>query len=183
MALVVGTNSYASLADADTYFLDSIRGLTWAAYTSDMRSSGLVEATRVLERQKWKGEKEISSQALAFGRTGLTGTEGEDLTPAETLAVASEGQFEYAFALLADASLLDSNDATGTNVKAMKAGSASMEFFRATDGARFPVIVMDILGMFLASSGAALGVTPTVSGTCVETGFADRDAFGYTGPL
>ena len=183
MALTVGLNSYKSLADADAYFLDSIRGGTWAAYTADMRSSGLVEATRVLERQKWKGEKEISTQALAFGLTGLTGTEGESLTPAETLDIAGEGQFEYAFALLADATILDSNDATGTNIKQLKAGSAGIEYFRATKGSRFPVIVMDILGAFLLSSGAALGVTPTVDGTCVESGFTDRDAFGYTGPL
>ena len=183
MALVVGTNSYASLADADAYFLDSIRASMWVAYTADMRSAGLVEATRVLERMKWKGEKEISTQALAFGRTGLTGTEGEALTPAETLITAGEGQFEYALALLNDASILDSSDATGSNIKSMKAGSARMEFFRATTGSRFPVIVMDILGAFLQSGGSMLGLKPTVTGTCNESGFEDRDAYGYNGAL
>lgn len=183
MALVVGTNSYAPRADADTYFADSIRAAQWIAFSEPLRDSGMVEATRVFERQRWRGEKEISTQTLAFGRTGLTGKEGEAVTPAQSLLDISEAQFEYALALLVDASVLESNDATGSNVKSLKAGSAAMEFFRVTTGTRFPVIVTDIIGQYLLGSAAALGVTPCVSGTDIESGFEDRDQFGYRKPL
>jgi len=183
MALVVGTNSYAPRADADTYFADSIRAATWIAFSEPLRDSGMVEATRVLERMRWRGEKEVSTQTLAFPRTGLTGLEGESVTPAQSLLDVSEAQFEYALTLLLDASVLESDDATGSNIKSMKAGSASMEFFRVTQGTRFPVIVMDIIGHYLLGSDAALGLTPCVSGTDVESGFTDKDAFGYRKPL
>ena len=183
MALVVGTNSYASLADADTYFEDSIRGTAWLVFTVAQRSAGLVEATRVFERMKWLGKKTISTQALAYPRDDLKGLEGETVTGAESLLTASEALYEYAFAILSDESMLDSDDATGSNIKSMKAGSARMEFFRATTGSRFPIIIMNIIGRYLASSGSAVGMTPTVCGTDVKSGFSDRHAYGKNGAL
>lgn len=174
MALVVGTNSYASRADADTYFNDSLRKTEWAAYSGSTKDRGLIEATRVFERQVWAGSKEVGSQALAFPRTGLKDKEGESLTGAETLVIVGEAQFEYALVLLADADELNTRDSTGSNVKQVGAGSAKIVFFKATKGARFPVSIMDLIGDWFGGGGSAV-IGGVVSGNCDSSSFTSPD--------
>ncbi len=180
MALIVGTNSLGSREEADAYFADSLRSAFWSAYNGTLKDQGLVEATRVLERQGWQGSKEVPEQVLSFPRTQLT-CRGESVTPEDSLALAKEAQFEYALALLMDPSMLNNTDATGTNTKRLKAGSAEIEFFRSTRGTRFPVIIQDIIGCFL-DSGLAFsgGITPEVSGTDAESSFDDPRKYGLT---
>ncbi len=173
MALVVGTNSYASRADADAYFNDSLRKAEWAAYGGSTKDRGLIEATRVFERQVWAGSKEVPSQTLAFPRTGLLDKEGEALTGAETLVIIGEAQFEYALVLLADSDALNTRDATGSNVKSVGAGSAKIVFFKATKGSRFPLTVTDLVGDWFGGSGAVVG--GFVSGNCDESSFTSPD--------
>jgi len=77
MAFVVETgaglsnsNSYASVASADSYFAD--RGeASWAALTTTAKEQALVKATDYLEqtyRQSWKGFRVLSTQALSWPR-------------------------------------------------------------------------------------------------------------------
>lgn len=175
MALVVGTNSYKARADADAYFNDSLRKEEWAAFSGSTKDRGLIEATRVFERQAWAGTKEVPSQALAFPRTGLVDKDGLALTGAETLDIMGEAQFEYALVLLTDSDALNTRDATGSNVKQVGAGSAKIIFFKATKGSRFPLTVTDLIGDFFGGNkGSAIG--GIVSGNCDSSSFTDRDA-------
>ncbi len=180
MALTVGTNSYGSREEADAYFADSLRNAQWSAFTPEMKDAGLVESTRVFERQGWQGEKADPQQTLAFPRVNLT-CRGEPVSPDESLADIKEAQFEYALTLLVSPAVLNNSDATGTNTKRLKAGSAEIEFFRSTRGTRFPVIIQDIIGCFL-DSGLAFsgGITPEVSGTDAESSFDDPRKYGLT---
>lgn len=167
MALVVGTNSYGSRAEADTYFADSLKADEWKVFTSKKKDQGLVEVTRILERENWLGEKEVPSQLLAFGRTGLT-QHGDDITAAESLTIIKTAQFEYAYALLSDPKLLGKSDATGSNVKSVKGGSARVEFFRATKGGRYPTTVTDIIKEFINGKGGISGSFASGTGDCTE---------------
>ena len=174
MALVVGSNSYGSRAEADAYFADSLRAAQWDAIVNATKDQGLIEATRVFERQTWAGEKEVPSQDLAFGRTGLTDKEGVSLTPAETLEVAKEAQFEYALVLITDSSALSTRDATGSNIKKLEAGSAKVTYFKRTKGTRFPLTVTDLIGdWFGGDSTTNLG--GSVSGNCDSSSFTEPD--------
>lgn len=174
MALVVGSNSYGSRAEADAYFNDSLRKATWAAVVNATKDQGLIEATRVFERQAWAGEKEVPSQDLAFGRTGLTDKDGTALTPAETLEVAKEAQFEYALYLITDPAALGTREATGSNIKKLEAGSAKVTYFKATKGTRFPLTVTDLIGdWFGGDKGSAIG--GVVSGNCDSSSFTNPD--------
>ena len=174
MALVVGSNSYGSRAEADAYFNDSLRKATWAAIANTTKDQGLIEATRVFERQAWAGEKEIPSQDLAFGRTGLTDAEGNSITADESLEIMKEAQFEYALVLISDPAALSTRDATGSNTKKVEAGSAKITYFKATKGSRFPLVVTDLIGGFLGgNAGTTLG--GLVSGNCDSSSFTDPD--------
>lgn len=174
MALVVGTNSYKSQADADAYFADSLRAAEWAAIVSDTKDAGLIEATRIFERQTWAGEKEIPSQTLAFGRTGLTDNEGVALTPAETLDVVGEAQFEYALFLITDPTQINNREATGSNIKKLEAGSAKVTYFKRVNGTRFPLTVTDLIGDWFGGKGGTT-IGGVVSGNCDSSSFTTPD--------
>lgn len=174
MALIVGTNSYKSQADADAYFADSLRATEWATIVSGTKDAGLIEATRIFERQTWAGEKEIPSQTLAFGRTGLTDNEGVALTPAETLDVVGEAQFEYALYLITDPTAIGTREATGSNVKKLEAGSAKVTYFKRIKGTRFPLTVTDLIGDWFGGDGGS-NVGGFVSGNCDDSSFTDPD--------
>lgn len=68
------SNSYASVAQADSYFAD--RGNTeWAALTTAAKEQALIKATDFLEatyRSSWKGYRVSSTQALSWPRVEVT---------------------------------------------------------------------------------------------------------------
>lgn len=67
------SNSYASVAQADSYFAD--RGnADWAALTTTIKEQALVKATDFLEatyRSSWKGYRVTSTQALSWPRADV----------------------------------------------------------------------------------------------------------------
>lgn len=80
MALLVETGSgsptaesYASVSDADTYH--AARGnAAWAALSSDSKEVNLRKATEHLEQVylgMWKGDKNLSTQALSWPRSNV----------------------------------------------------------------------------------------------------------------
>lgn len=178
MALVVGSNSYGSQAEADTYFADSINNSIWTAFSSTQKDQGLVTATRQLELQAWAGEKEVPSQDLDFPRVGLTDCEGNSVSAAESLEIAKEGEFEYALALLQDPSLLNSTNTTGTNTKKIEAGSAKITFFRPQSGSKYPLQVLTIMNCFFLGNSSSAATSMSVSGNCDSSSFTNDKSNG-----
>jgi len=71
MTLVVGTNTYINLADADIYFNNRFGSATWLGMTDALKEQALVSATRLLDNYSdWIGEKTEEDQALQFPRNG-----------------------------------------------------------------------------------------------------------------
>jgi hypothetical protein len=74
---VVGANSYATIAQADSYFTD--RGnTTWVAYTDQLKQSALINATdymTVKNAGKWIGVEQFpdNPQGLDFPRMDMAG--------------------------------------------------------------------------------------------------------------
>jgi hypothetical protein len=90
MALVLNTNSYVLIADADTYFETRIDSANWVAATDEIKEQALVTATALIDDNSWIGSAVSSSQALAWprknaiyndDRLGLQVTIAEDETP------------------------------------------------------------------------------------------------------
>lgn len=71
MALVVDTNSYISLADANTYFEDRLNSATWDEATDTDKSKALIQATQIIDQKDFLGYKSVRTQSLKFPRTGL----------------------------------------------------------------------------------------------------------------
>jgi hypothetical protein len=70
MALSKGTNSYVTVAEADTYFLDRIDVAAWTAADEPTKSQALVTATSMLDNLLWTGTAITATQPLAFPRSG-----------------------------------------------------------------------------------------------------------------
>ena len=73
-AIIVGAESYVSLADGDTYHLNNNNG-AWAAATTVARDAALRKGTRYVDsayRLRWKGERvNYQAQALEWPRLNV----------------------------------------------------------------------------------------------------------------
>ena len=68
MALVLNTNSYVELADADEYFDTRIDSAAWFDASDEVKEQALVTATQLIDNHAWIGAAVSSSQALAWPR-------------------------------------------------------------------------------------------------------------------
>lgn len=68
MALVLNTNSYVTIADADTYFETRIDSAEWESADDETKEQALVTATQLIDERHWIGAAVSSSQALAWPR-------------------------------------------------------------------------------------------------------------------
>jgi len=68
MALVLNTNSYVEIADADTYFETRIDSAEWTSATDEIKEQALVTASQLVDNHAWIGSAVSSSQALAWPR-------------------------------------------------------------------------------------------------------------------
>ncbi|MGF9711720.1 DnaT-like ssDNA-binding protein [Paenibacillus naphthalenovorans] len=69
MALIVGTNSYVSVDDADIYFADRLFADKWESATPLDKEKALIMATRKIDMQLLNGRKVDSAQTLQFPRS------------------------------------------------------------------------------------------------------------------
>ncbi|AGK97407.1 DnaT-like ssDNA-binding protein [Clostridium pasteurianum] len=66
--LIVNTNTYISVADADAYFDDRLFSDTWDNTDADTKAKALIMATKKIDRLPIIGRKAIDSQTLQFPR-------------------------------------------------------------------------------------------------------------------
>lgn len=184
MALSVGTNSYGTVDEANAYFDDSLRQVSWAQFSSAVKQQALIEATRYLERMSWNGTKAGgSAQVLSWPRTGTVDKEGDVVSSASVPSDIKAAQFEIALRLALDPDTLDSiDDQTGTNIKQVIAGDVQVMFFRPVTGSKLFSWVKQLLSPYLAStklvSSGALG--GFVGGNSDLSSFSDLGAYGKT---
>ena len=182
-------NIYGLAADANTYFLAHSNADEWRDASTLTKNRALVTAARSFDRQNWVGTPTdlVTPQDLAWPRTGVTDRNGEAVDPNTTPDDVDEGNWEWALDLVKNGAIADATP--GTNTKKTRSSkkvdvitvSTELELFRPTIGetARFPVAVMELIGLFLAGGDEALAFA---SGTDVESGFTDSDTdFGFSG--
>jgi len=68
MPLTVNTNSYVSVANADTYFETRIDSANWTSAAETLKEDALVTSTQIIDNNPWIGSAVSSSQALAWPR-------------------------------------------------------------------------------------------------------------------
>lgn len=127
MALAKGTNSYATVSEADSYFEDRIDVAAWTSANATQKAQALVTATTLLNDLNWIGIAVSDSQTLAFPRTGVYFDPrlGMDIVLDETEVPMRiiTATYELAYHLLNNDGLLDD---TGT-VERISLGSISLD--------------------------------------------------------
>lgn len=155
-------NSYVTLSNANAYHELSLHAANWNDTTTERREQALVTATRMIDRQNWKGQKTDPAQPLAWPRTGVTRNDGSTVDPNTLPPELILATYELALALLDNVAVQSQGD-TGSNIKSLGAGSAQLSFFRPTTGTRFPTIIQELMGQFLSATGLPIG-TAVVKG-------------------
>lgn len=175
--------AYASVAEADAYLnIDPTREASWEALSTDVKGKYLVAATRRLDLLSWQGTKTggEGTQEEAWPRTGVEYSDG---TAVSTTEVPIE--LENATILLAGAISLDTSNSnfgtSGTNVKEAKAGSASVEFFRPSDGNPLQEeTAYQLIKQFLEAASISSDLGALASGTDGTSTFDDIDNWGLS---
>jgi len=151
MALVKGTNSYGTIAEANAYFEDRLDVNAWTVANDTVKSQALVTAANLLNDYNWVGTAISDSQLLAFPR------EGSYFDPRLGLTVSLSGlipsrivnsSYELAYHLLNNDGLLDN---TGT-LKDLQVGSISLNI--RTDPDIIPSIVKKLIKPLLVNAGS-----------------------------
>lgn len=149
---------YADLSTADLYLDAALHADNWRAADVDSQARALVTATRVLDRQRWKGEKVVADQPLSFPRTDMA------ITPEPLLRAADDipldiinASIELALALV-DGLEVQNNQTTNERIRSMSAGSVSISFSRTVAGEvslRFPLIIHELIRRYLAGGDSS----------------------------
>lgn len=168
-------SSFVALATAEQYLAVDTSAIGWAAGDATDRSKWLVQATRILDRQSWRGDKTEAANELAWPRTGISGIDSA------TIPI----QIEQATAELAS-QMANGYDAAGQattaeGIRRQKAGSVEQEFFApgtagVAVGQRFPLPVWELIAPFLEGGGAGELFGGSIStGTCGVRPLARED--------
>jgi hypothetical protein len=86
---------YGTLVAADLYFNERLHIFAWEDATEDQRERALAEASRRIDRLKFRGEKADSTQELEWPRANAIGFEDDEIPEAVKIAT-----YESAYALL-----------------------------------------------------------------------------------
>ena len=158
MAITVGTDTYATLAEADAYA--AARSWTdWAALTTAAKELRLTEAAIYLDTSyAWKGAITSSAQAMSWPRSGVTDLEGRAIASDAYPARLKDAQIELA--RLASTTALVTSDATG-EVSQITAGSVSLTFKdgqTVNEAAKYRPIDRLLTGLYLSRAGLVRNV-------------------------
>ena len=152
MTLTVGTDTYATLAEADAYA--TARSWTdWDALTDAQKEARLTDAATYLDTSyTWKGAITSTAQVMSWPRTGVVDAEGRTLASDAYPEKLKAAQIE--FARLASTALV-TNDAQG-EVKSIQAGSVGITFKDSQtvgEAAKYRSIDRLLTGLYVARAG------------------------------
>ena len=143
MALVVGVNSYVTVAEADAYFGDRLDVDAWTTAGDTLKSQSLTTAAMMLDGLRWLGEAVDVNQPMAFPRRMefLDPMLNLWVRPSETEIPIrlKRASFELAYHLLNNDGLLDE---TGS-VADMTVGTIEMK--RIYNAPRLPAVVSNLI--------------------------------------
>lgn len=152
MALTKGSNSYATVAEADAYFGDRLDVAAWTSATELQKAQALVTATSLLNELPWTGVAVSDSQMLSFPRSGVYFDPrlGKDITLAEDQVPTRivTATYELAYHLLNNDGLLDD---TGT-VQNLSLGSISLT--KVLNANKIPMVVRNLIKPLQYNSGS-----------------------------
>lgn len=149
MALVKGSNSYATVQEADIYFEDRLDVAAWTEADDEQKSKALVTATSYLDTLNWLGYVDDEAQKLRFPAVGTyfdpKFNRQMPLNPVPQRII--QATFELAYHFLNNDGLLDE---TGSVVDLQV---SSIQLTRVVAPSKMPSFVKTIINPILQNSG------------------------------
>lgn len=135
-------DSYTTVAEADTYHDNHLYATDWTGATTANQEKALKMATRILdEKIDWSGSKSTSSQALAWGRTGVE-DDGYSVSSSIIPNPIKNATSEFARHLLGSDLTVD---AQGKGLDSLAVGSITLSFDKTDTAGVIPSIVQEML--------------------------------------
>lgn len=145
------SNSYATLAEAETYFEGRSGASSWTG-TDDTKNRALVTATNRLEQQEYYGSPTDSGQRLKWPRVGTYDSDGRYWDQDTVPRVVKEAQYEMALALLAGD--LELKDSGLEGFDAVRVGPMSVDINHGREAGSLPRQVRRLLRGLMVSAGS-----------------------------
>ncbi len=147
-------NSYAEIADGNTYAETHLYASAWTDTDDDTRCKALQMATRLLDQWwDWQGTMSSSDQALRWPRAGVTDIDGNLVASDEIPLGILYGTIEYAFTLISSNVTAESES---RGLKSVKAGSVELEFAVATPTIQ---VMPDAVSAYVSQYGTKRGAS------------------------
>lgn len=157
------SNTYVTLAEAETYFEARVHTSTWDALEIDSKNRQLKSATDFINQEEFLGKLVGTTQALEFPRLELPLVRGREVNSIIPKQIKT-ATFEMAFAMIAEDK---TQDGTEGAVEEFQAGSFKLKFkLDENDNASFsttklPDYVESLLAPFSSSVSSAFNITVT----------------------
>ena len=156
-------NSYATLAEADTFHVERLHNAEWTAASDATKEAALLWATKLLDvNMWWDGIQTTNTQALDWPRSGVIDKEGYSVDSDEIPDQLKDAQSEFAF-LLIKSDRATASDPCG--IRNFKSGSLSTEF----DKTDRPSVVPDSALEYIQEFGFLYGAGSEKSSRVVRT--------------
>ena len=96
------SNSYSTLAAANTYFEERLNASAWTSASTDEKNRALIQATRRLDQEKYQGEQVTTGQALKWPRAYATDDDGYEFGTSIIPVIVKHAMYELALRFLND---------------------------------------------------------------------------------
>jgi hypothetical protein len=150
MSLVVGTNSYIDVTNADLYFAERLHSVNWTGAETADKEKALIQATGMIDDLfDWPGTVTDEDQSLGWPRTGVYDCEGREVDPDTIPDAIEKATCEQAIYLLGAIDPNQTPDLIKQGFKKGKLGPMDVE----TDKSMVP----DKIGSSVAYSVGCLG--------------------------
>lgn len=161
MALSVGTDTYISLADANTYWTENTGGTNWAIASDTEKEKALRAATQYVDKHySWLGVHPGTDQALSWPRLNVIDKNGRVIGGNVIPDAVKDAVAYIAEQVLADGGILPKRNRNSA-IKSVKAGSVEVEYDDQAP-TRTHYDYADLLLSKLTKGGR--GMTPMIKG-------------------
>lgn len=145
-------NSYATVADADTYFDERLNSSNWTDAAADDKARALIMATRRLDSEEYRGYKTLEAQALKWPREGAYDDDDEEYDPDTVPGIVKESAYELAIYLLNSGANDPFVDTGLEEYKRVKVGQLEVERSGSFRAAKLPENVYNLLRPVIATA-------------------------------
>lgn len=139
-------DSYITVVDANTYFNTRLfTSSVWEAATVDEKERALKQATRILDRMNWVGEKTTDAYALRWPRDVVYDQDAILLSSTTIPSWLEDATCESAIDLMGSDTTSQSGQDTAL-IKKVKAGSVEVEF-NVPEGSKGATLQKDVMAL------------------------------------